>query len=85
MKISLITTSKSSCWAFAAIATLEGMASKKYGMHVTLSEQQLIDCSKSNHACNNGDPRLALNDVLTKPIYFRGRAVSKNSAYPVGY
>jgi len=29
---------KSSCWAFAAIASLEGQASKKVGTHVTLSE-----------------------------------------------
>ena len=76
---------KSSCWAFAAIASLEGQASKIVGTHVTLSEQQLVDCSKSNHGCNGGDPRLALNDVLTQPAFFRGRAVSKSSAYPVSY
>ena len=52
-------------------------------MHVTLSEQQLIDCSKSNYACNGGDPMLAFNDVLTKKAYFNEKSVSRSSAYPV--
>ena len=71
------------CWAFAAISSLEGQISKKLGVHVTLSEQQLIDCSKSNYACNGGDPMLAFNDVLTKKAYFNEKSVSRSSAYPV--
>jgi C1A family cysteine protease len=44
------------CWAFAAIAALEGQYSKKFGKLVALSEQQLIDCSTAfgNDGCFGG-------------------------------
>jgi C1A family cysteine protease len=57
-----------SCWAFGAIATLEGMVKAIQGQALpNLSEQQLVDCSGStgNQGCNGGMPDRALNYLKT--------------------
>jgi len=57
-----------SCWAFGAIATLEGMVVAIQGKALpNLSEQQLVDCSGStgNQGCNGGMPDRALNYLKT--------------------
>jgi len=58
-----------SCWAFSATGVLESWALFK-GQNVNLSEQQLVDCSRSygNQGCNGGWPSNALKYVQAKGI-----------------
>lgn len=56
-----------SCWAFAAMASLEGVRAIKTGELNHLSTQQLVDCAVGeyghspfpNHGCNGGLPESA--------------------------
>lgn len=65
-----------SCWAFSAVATLESFALMR-NQTVNLSEQQLVDCSRSygNAGCSGGYNYQGL-------AYVKDHGIATNASYP---
>ena len=71
-----------SSWAFSAIGALEGLHRKLRGQLVSLSAQQLVDCSDTygNKGCEGGTVQNAFQYVHEEG------GLCTNSTYPyIGY
>ncbi|XP_017489962.1 PREDICTED: cathepsin L1-like [Rhagoletis zephyria] len=64
------------CWAFSAVAAMEGQHARSTGQLVSLSEQNLIDCSYANRGCGGGWPFLAYQYVISN------RGIDTEQSYP---
>ena len=53
-----------SCWAFSAVAPIEGIVQITTGKLLKLSEQELVDCDRGNGGCTKGFVHVAFNYVI---------------------
>ncbi|KAG8385447.1 hypothetical protein BUALT_Bualt03G0046200 [Buddleja alternifolia] len=57
-----------SCWAFSAVATMEGVNKLKTGKLVSLSEQELVDCETKDNGCGGGIMEHAFKYITQKGL-----------------
>ena len=58
------------CYAFSATGTVESHYKINTGKTVSLSEQEIVDCSSRNNKCVGGLPHLVFEYIRTKNISF---------------
>ena len=63
------------CWSFATSAAIESQFMMTYKINTSLSEQQLIDCDKSNNECEGGNMKKAF-------IYLQSHGLMSSEDYP---
>lgn len=64
-----------SCWAFSSTGGVEGQWELATASLQSLSEQQLVDCSKQNSGCNGGLMDYAFS-------FYRSTAIASETSYP---
>jgi C1A family cysteine protease len=57
-----------SCWAFATVATSEGLYKINGNTLTSFSEQQIVDCDTTCDGCNGGWPYLAMAYVASNGL-----------------
>lgn len=63
------------CYAFAATSAVEALVKRKNRSNVSLSEQEILDCSKQDEDCVGGQPSTSLQYIVSNGI-------SYDNAYP---
>ncbi|KAH8307750.1 hypothetical protein KR044_012242, partial [Drosophila immigrans] len=83
-----------SCWAFSAVGALESHHILSTQQSVSLSEQNLVDCTRgapyNNHGCGGGWPIAALNYVkdnggINTASYYPYEGLDKSCRYNKNY
>jgi len=65
-----------SCWAFSSTGALEGAWFRKTGELPSLSEQQLVDCCRTNYGCRGGWPDNSFDYI------YQNKGIDSEQAYP---
>ncbi|KAK4876097.1 hypothetical protein RN001_012519 [Aquatica leii] len=65
-----------SCWAFSTTGAIEGQNFLQNGKLISLSEQNLVDCSTANHGCDGGDQEVAFEYVI------KNKGIDTEESYP---